>query len=223
MVAGRCSHHYAHLMATLVSPPPVISRPAGHNAPLAYEEGAVVIPGSWELYCQLYELFERQEPRPRVALCGAFIEIMPPPSFEHESSKSSIGCFVEQFCLERNIDFHIAGATEHRDEGLLRGKEPDESYFIGREAGPDAIPDLMIEIKVTSGGLDRLQIWHPFDVTEVWVYEKGTIRGFAHEPENYVEVAESRVLPGIPLRLIGELVPVRPTSQAIREFRRRLA
>lgn len=51
-------------------------------------------------------------------------------------------------------------------------KEPDESYCVGEQS---KVPNLAIEITVTSGALDVLEIYQRVGVREVWFWEDGVI------------------------------------------------
>jgi len=49
------------------------------------------------------------------------------------------------------------------------GLEPDESYCLFTDK---QIPDLAIEMILTSGGLNRLALYQCLGVAEVWFYQK---------------------------------------------------
>lgn len=176
---------------------------------------------SWELYEELLDISEGMNPRPRLAFWDQHLEIMSPPSFDHEHSKCSLGRLIQTFAEERGIELDAAGSTTQKIV-RCRGKEPDESFFVNREGGPGEVPDLVVEVKVTRGGVDTLAFWHPFGVPEVWIFEGGRLRLFQLQPEAYQEAGESSMLPGIPVRDLEELVGVSPTTKAVREFRKRL-
>ena len=105
----------------------------------------------------------------------------------------------------------------------VRGAEPDECYFFDREGGDQETPDLVIEVKITSGGLEKLEVWHPFAIPEVWIFENERLSIFTYRKEAYQEVAESQILKGLPISDLEELCQVKPISKARREFRVRLA
>jgi len=78
------------------------------------------------------------------------------PSRRHEVSKKQIARLLELFCLERNIPLYGYGSTTFRKEEKQRGLEPDECY--SREADRD-LPDVAIEVVVSSPALDRLEVY----------------------------------------------------------------
>jgi Uma2 family endonuclease len=49
------------------------------------------------------------------------------------------------------------------------GAEPDESWCIGEEK---EFPDLVLEIALTSGGVDKLEIYRRFNVPEAWFWRQ---------------------------------------------------
>jgi len=50
------------------------------------------------------------------------------------------------------------------------GAESDESWCFGQQK---QFPDLVLEIALSSGGLDKLEIYCRFAVSEVWLWRKG--------------------------------------------------
>lgn len=92
----------------------------------------------------------------RVTYLDGVIELMF-PSFEHEIRKSNVGVLLEAWFVEKDLDFTIHGSTTLRDEIKQAGKEPDESYAFGDQHQDH--PDLAIEVAITSGGIDTLEIY----------------------------------------------------------------
>lgn len=58
--------------------------------------------------------------------------------------------------------------------------------------------------------------------SEVWFWRKSQISVHVLVGETYEARTASTVLPGIDLKLLAELVPVRPVSKALRTLRDRL-
>ncbi len=175
----------------------------------------------WEDYEALVGFFDDRNSSARVTFMDNQIEIMSPPSYEHEHSKSVVGRLVETFCDENEIDYDIAGATRKVIE-KVRGAEPDECYFFDRTGSDQETPDLVIEVKITSGGLEKLEVWHPFAIPEVWIFENEHLRIFSYSEKEYQEVDQSIVLRGFPVPDLEELCQIKPISKARREFRNRL-
>ena len=100
------------------------------------------------------------------------------------------------------------------------GGEPDESYTFGSKRGE--APQLVLEVALSSGGIEKLPFWAEKEIPEVWIWQNGRLHVFGLRGGNYEPLSESRCLPGFPFPLAEELLPMEPPSAAVREFRRRL-
>ena len=159
---------------------------------------------------------------PRMAYLEGVLEIMS-NGRSHERIRGVIGCLVEAWCLEYDVEFTTVGAWTVQDEAVARGVEPDESYLFGGPREEATRPDLAIEVIWTSGSINKLEIYRKLGVREVWIWRRGSLTAHAlREDETYEPVSESRVLPGIDLRQIAGLVDEPTTSAAIRAYREML-
>jgi Uma2 family endonuclease len=187
----------------------------------AAEDDVVVLrDATWADYQRLLEL-RGDRSVPRLSFLQGALEIMTPSRF-HEALKSLIGQLVEAWCLERGIVFSAYGSWTLESKETERGIEPDECYVFGEVAEP-ARPDLAIEVAWTPPRIDKLAIYARLGVPEVWIWRGGRISVHVLRGDGYEESPASEVLPSIDL---GELASFldRPTaSQAIREYRKRLA
>ncbi|WP_242578060.1 Uma2 family endonuclease, partial [Chroococcus sp. FPU101] len=118
---------------------------------------------SWEQYeAFLEKLGDR--PGIYVTYLEGSLEIMS-PSRRHELSKKLMGILLEAHFLEFGIRFYALGSTTFRSDLTKKGIEPDECYCIGTNK---EIPDLAIEIVLTSGGVNSLKVYKDLGVPEVW-------------------------------------------------------
>jgi Uma2 family endonuclease len=180
-------------------------------------ETAVVGLCDWETYLGLDKALEKRGYR--VRYFEGLLEIMS-ISFKHETLKSHIGCLVEAFCLWAGIDFQVWGSTTQRKEGVAGG-EPDESYTFGAERKDK--PELVIEVALTSGGIDKLEFWGALGAQEVWIWQNNRLHAFVRSTDGSFQPATaSRFLPKLPLALVEKFAAVEPTSRAVREFRESL-
>lgn len=171
---------------------------------------------TWADYQRLLEL-RGDHSAPRIAYLEGELEIMS-PSRRHESIKSLIGCLVEVYCLEHDVEFSPYGSWTLEDKSADRGAEPDECYVFGTVSQPER-PDLAIEVVWTSGGIDKLEIYRRLGVREVWFWRQERMSVHALRGDRYETIAASEVLPGIDLELLCRFIDRPTASQAIREFR----
>lgn len=150
------------------------------------------------------------------------------PSRRHESGKTRIGTLLEIYFLEMDIEYFPMGSTTLRHAARRGGTEPDESYCLGAER---ELPDLAIEVVITSGGVQRLAIYQRLGVREVWFWQHDRFtlyhlrddnpQQFAHT-YGYEALTRSELLPTLDLELFAACVRQPHPLAAAREFRQRL-
>jgi Uma2 family endonuclease len=138
----------------------------------------------------------------RLTYLDGMLEIMAPLSEAHEEPKSTVRSLVEVFCREKDIRFYIHGSQTRGKKQDGARAEPDESYSIGAKK---SIPDLVIEVTVTSGGINKLSIYSRLKVPEVWFWEDGTIDVYCLRSDGRYEKSPcSELLPELDLALVAE-------------------
>lgn len=175
------------------------------------QEQRVVLPNaSWETYERL--LAEREERRsPRFFYDRGVLEILS-PSAEHDMTSRIIATLVELLAEEADTDIENAGSTTFKREDLSRGFEPDECFYFGDGAARvreivaergdldldsgDPVPDLVVEVDVTSPSLEKLPIYSRLGVPEVWRHDGERLVVFLLDEASYVAASESAILPG---------------------------
>lgn len=138
------------------------------------------------------------------------------PSPEHETSKTTIARLIELYSLEKNIRLYGCGSTTYRKKAKERGLEPDESYCIGRVK---EFPDLAIEVIMTSGTIDKLEVYSGLGVPEVWFWQNEQFRLYSLQDGKYEEVTRSKFLPDLDLDLLATYIKMPDQYDAIVEFR----
>lgn len=146
------------------------------------------------------------------------LEIMAPGQ-RHEYSKENLGILLEAYFLEFGIRFYSIGSKTLRSELVKKGIEPDKSYCIGTNK---EIPDLAIEIVVTSGGINSLEIYADLGVPEVWFWEKGSLSVFSLQDGKYIQVTQSQLLPNLELNLLAGYIDADDAYDALLEFRQKI-
>lgn len=155
---------------------------------------------------------------PRLTYLEGTLEIMS-PSRSHESIKSVIGCLVEAWCLEHDVEFSPYGSWTLKDEAEERGAEPDECYVFGLDTDPER-PDLAIEVVWTSGRIDKLEVYRKLGVREVWYWQKGRITPYVLRGARYRAAKRSKALPKLDLDELSRFVDLAPpVSAALRAYR----
>jgi Uma2 family endonuclease len=187
-----------------------------HDGSTSYDHFVQLHDVTWADYERLLEI-RGDHSVPRYTFLEGRLEIMA-PSKTHETIKSTIGCLIEVWCLEKNIEFLTVGSWTLKNEGQQRGAEPDECYVFGNNPQANA-PDLAVEVVWTSGGMDKLEVYRKLGVREVWYWSRGRIQAYELIDERYVQIEGSRVLVGIDLREFERFVERPTTSAAMREYR----
>ena len=154
-----------------------------------------------------------------MAFLDGALELMS-PSKDHERIKSYIGCLIEAYALERDIDLSPYGAWLLKQAPQQAGLEPDECYLIGDQE--KEVPDLAIEVVWTSGGLNKLEIYRRLKVGEVWRWKDSQLQIFVLRDEEYQEVEQCTVFPELDVHRLCSFLS-RPTAmQAVKAFRETL-
>lgn len=151
----------------------------------------------------------------RLSYLEGILEIMSPLSDDHEDSKSTLSRLLEAYMRVKQIRFYVRGsATLGKRENNTR-IEPDESYNLGTKK---PIPDLVLEITVTSGGINKLEIYRRLGVTEVWLWEDGLISVYVLEANQYQKVVQSHLLPDLDLELLAKYSRMSDQFDAVNEY-----
>jgi Uma2 family endonuclease len=140
-------------------------------------------------------------------------------SHEHERLKKWIADLMAIYFEETGIDIIPRGQATMR----LReaGAEPDESWCIGREK---EFPDLVVEVALTSGGVNKLELYRRFQVREVWFWRRSKLEIFAPSGKVPDEpLRKSVLLPDLDIGLLERCVAIRSWQQARKTFRAGLA
>ncbi|MBP0030593.1 Uma2 family endonuclease [Roseofilum sp. Guam] len=147
----------------------------------------------------------------RVTYLDGVLEIMS-TSRRHETDKTRIGNLLELYFLEADIEYFTFGSTTLKQEEQRAGLEADEGYCFGTDKD---VPDLAIEVVVTSGGIPKLEVYRRLQVPEVWFWQNGEFSVY-HFRSNlpaeleynygYERIENSELLPDINLIFLAECV-----------------
>jgi Uma2 family endonuclease len=199
-------------MDLVVSHPPI---PAGEYVPTA-DQRIVMHRVSWAQYEHQLEL-RGEASSPRIAYFEGTLELMS-PSRDHERIKSTIGCLILTYALERGIELSPYGSWTLKNEVKESGVEPDECYLVGTDQSGET-PHLAIEVIWTSGGIGKLDIYARLGVGEVWFWRNGRIEVHLLREDRYHPATRSTVFPELDLDLLTFFIDQPTATQAVRAFR----
>lgn len=157
----------------------------------------------------------------RLAYYDNTIEIIM-PGREHEVFSRLIGFLIGLFCLENAIEFEPTGCMTQEREGEASA-QADESYCFGVSK---PIPDLVIEVIFTSGGLNKLKRYQALGVPEVWFWQDGLFSLYRLRGNHYDKITRSEIpeMATLSIELLTRCVLMAQTSrlEAASEFRKAL-
>jgi Uma2 family endonuclease len=169
---------------------------------------------TWREFKATEQLLDR--PGVRLSFLEGILEIRSMPGRIHETIKGRIGALVEAYMEFVELDFvPTESLTLESERGLVK-READKSYELGSDRDR---PDLVIEVVVTSGGIDKLEAYKRLQISEVWFWEKGRLSLYGLDVNGYVELSRSQVLPNLNIEVLANCINLPNHMQAVREFR----
>ncbi|QFS46024.1 Uma2 family endonuclease [Nostoc sphaeroides] len=151
----------------------------------------------------------------RLSYLSGILEIMSPVGEKHEYVKRTLGYLLEAYMRELGIRFYGRGGFTLEEPGYASGT-PDESYSINTKA---EVPDIVIEVIVTSGTINRKELYKPKKVPEVWFWKSDQIKIFRlNATGEYEEVNRSGFFPNLDPALLLQYIGYPDQYDAIAEF-----
>jgi len=169
---------------------------------------------TWEKFEQIETIFQDIEGLRFIYLDGE-LEIIMSPSQAHEDAKSTIGLLLEAYMRAKKIRFYTRGSATLGNKEITGRKEPDESYNLYTKKD---IPDLIIEVIVTSGDINILEIYRRISIPEVWFYEDGLLTVYSLKNSRYFKVNKSELLPELNLETLTKYINYHDQYDAVTEF-----
>jgi len=171
---------------------------------------------TWREFKAAEQLLNR--PGVRLSYLDGVLEIRRMPGEEHETIKERMGTLLDLYLLQLGIDYTPTGAMTLESESGLVKREADKSYKLG--ANRDR-PDLLIEVVVTSGGIDKLEAYRRLTIPEVWFWQNGALEIYHLRTETttfYDCITKSEVLPDLDLELFPTCINMANHRDAVRTF-----
>jgi Uma2 family endonuclease len=188
------------------------------------EERFTISGVSWQSYEALLAKLEDNS-HYRVTYLDGVLEIVS-PSIRHEKLKKRLATLLEFYLINKRIKHTPMGSPTLKNQLKKAGAEPDECYCIGEEKN---IPDLAIEVIITSGSIDKLENYRRLGVVEVWFWERNRLKLYHLREETpsafletygYEQIASSELLPELSIPLLEQCTLISDQIQAIDEFER---
>lgn len=169
----------------------------------------------WNNYARLLEANEDNS-QTRFKYAYNQLEIMAPSS-RHEFIKKVIGILLETYLLEKSIRYYPLGSTTFRSETEQKGIEPDQCYCLNSRK---ETTDLAIEVVITSGGLNSLEIYTSLNVSEVWFWKNEKLSLYNLDNNNkYQKIEKSHLLPDLNIIQFSQWILYDEVFDAVQELR----
>jgi len=177
---------------------------------------------SWPSYVAMREALD-DHPGLRMTYLEGTLELVT-LSEKHEDLKTLIARLLEAYAEEMDPDLNGYGSMNLRKKAKKRGLEPDECYSLGQ---PGRVPDIAIEVVLTSGVVNKMSVYEGLGVPEVWVWKAGALSILRLTERGYEARPRSEVLPELDIVLLASFVEagvsqtprVKAFRRAIRERR----
>ncbi|MEO1637418.1 MAG: Uma2 family endonuclease, partial [Cyanobacteria bacterium J06631_9] len=180
------------------------------------EEPRVYLEGvSWQQYEALLSTLGDDFPALRLSYLDGTLEVMTTSPL-HEELKKIIGMLLEAYLQETRTRFHGIGSATFRRQSRQRGLEPDECYCIGERK---EIPDIAVEIVLTSGIVDKLDIYQGLGIKEIWVWESGRFTLYQLQTNGYETISRSELLPKCDIDQLAQYVKPKEQFDAVMDYR----
>jgi Uma2 family endonuclease len=214
---------------TLARPKPRSTAKA-HLPPHDDVQHIVLENASWSLY---EELLRNIGDRPiRINYDQGRLEMMSPLP-EHEHVKSLIHDLVRLLTLELNIPMKCLGSTTFRRQDKAKGLEPDDCYYFKnarrmrsrKRLNPkrDPVPELVVEVDLTSPSVPREPIYAALGVPEIWRWKNRRLDCLELTGGQYRERQKSLAFPFLAPGDLTRFIRMRATqdddNEILRKFR----
>jgi Uma2 family endonuclease len=167
---------------------------------------------NWQQFKTIQSSFENV-PGVRLSYCDGVLEIVG-ISKPHEATRCLIAALLINFFQFKRIQFFPSGSYSQIVEGKVE-YQADLSYCFGTDKD---VPDLCIEIVITSGSPIKLQKYRLMGVPEVWFWEDGTLELYHLREEGYELINNSEMLPELDLSLLKRCILFASPLDALEEF-----
>ncbi|MDJ1175326.1 Uma2 family endonuclease [Roseofilum capinflatum] len=150
------------------------------------------------------------------------------PSRVHEKINRLLAAIVQTLSGKLNRQGVNSGSKTIQNPELAQAIDPDSGFYLNRselhpsdsEQIKSLLPDLVIEIDLTSPSTQRMDIYHDLKIPEVWRYSKS--RGlviYQYESFEYIESEISLTFPRVTATRLNDFLILRQTQPHNRVIR----
>lgn len=169
---------------------------------------------TWREFKAVEHLIDR--PGVRLSFLDGILEIRKLPGKKYQIIKERIGALLEIYLEFLGLDFTPTGSVTLENESDRVKREADKSYELGQNRER---PDLVIEVIVTSGGIDKLEAYKRLHIPEVWFWVNDRLLFYTLKEEGYETVDRSQLLPNLDVELLKRCISMENHARSLREFR----
>ncbi|MCZ8247468.1 Uma2 family endonuclease [Microcystis sp. LE19-195.1E] len=169
---------------------------------------------TWREFKAVEQLIDR--PGLKLSFLDGVLEIRKMPGKKHETIKERIGALLEIYLEFLGLDFTPTGSVTLENEFEKVKREGDKSYELGANRKH---PDLVIEVVVSSGGINKLEAYKRLQIPEVWFWMNDELLFYSLGNEGHEAVSKSQLLPSLDVGLLMRCISIENHAQALREFR----
>ncbi len=169
---------------------------------------------SWETYEKILAEHDAVS-NPHFAYCDGDLEIMT-LGWQRETLKNDLSELLTEIARILEIDYRGTASTTFRIEKKRKGFEGDATFYFKNadfargkkeiDLTVDPPPELVIEIDITHGSLQKFPIFAGIGIEEVWRFDGDGVIFYRLENEDYKQVAESVSLPRVKSATVTELL-----------------
>jgi len=181
---------------------------------------------SWSTYQAM--LRDMGESQPIRTAYSQGILSLKSPSRVHEKINRLLAAIVQTLSGELNRQGINSGSKTIQNPELAQAIDPDSGFYLNRseldtsdsEQIKSLLPDLVIEIDLTSPSTQRMDIYHDLKIPEVWRYSKS--RGlviYQYESFEYIESEISLTFPRVTATRLNDFLILRQTQPHNRVIR----
>lgn len=152
----------------------------------------------------------------RVCYVDGVLELMS-PSVNHELIKKNLARLVEHWAMQTDTDLRGFGSWTLKSARSKTAAEPDECYVVGPR-GRRQTPDIVIEVKWTGGGIEKLAVYQRLRIAEVWLWDRGQVTPYLLKNGAYRAAASSALVPELDFKLLSKFSMREDQLQAAKQF-----